>query len=90
MIKKTYRVLLETGIHARTSTILVNIASKYEASAFLIFKNKTINLKSIMGVMSLEFIYGDTFDILLDGKDEEMLFEELSATIYNEKIGKEI
>lgn len=53
MIKKEYKIINETGIHARPATILVQVASKYESIIELEFKNKKINLKSIMGVMSL-------------------------------------
>ncbi len=70
MIKKEYKIINETGIHARPATILVQVASRYESVIELEFKNKKINLKSIMGVMSLGISQGSTITITADGTDE--------------------
>ena len=53
MEKKEYHVIAETGIHARPATLLVQTASKYSSDIQLEYKGKSVNLKSIMGVMSL-------------------------------------
>ena len=41
------------GLHARPATILVNQASKFTSNIKLVYNDKEVNLKSIMGVMSL-------------------------------------
>lgn len=53
MVEKQFKVIAETGIHARPATVLVQTASKFEADIQLEYKGKKVNLKSIMGVMSL-------------------------------------
>ncbi|MFP3121953.1 phosphocarrier protein HPr [Ectobacillus funiculus] len=53
MAEKSFTVIDETGIHARPATVLVNAASKFDAEINLEYNGKTVNLKSIMGVMSL-------------------------------------
>lgn len=81
MIKKEYKIINETGIHARPATILVQVASRYESVIELEFKNKKINLKSIMGVMSLGISQGSTITITADGTDENDAIRNIENTL---------
>lgn len=84
MIKKEYKIINETGIHARPATILVQVASRYESVIELEFKNKKINLKSIMGVMSLGISQGSTITITADGTDEDDAIRNIENTLKTE------
>ncbi|KXB58585.1 phosphocarrier protein HPr [Gemelliphila asaccharolytica] len=84
MIKKEYKIINETGIHARPATILVQVASRYESVIELEFKNKKINLKSIMGVMSLGISQGSTITITADGTDENDAIRNIENTLKTE------
>ncbi|MGU4858363.1 HPr family phosphocarrier protein, partial [Escherichia coli] len=53
MTAKTFTITSEAGIHARPATALVQTATKFSSDVKLEYKNKSINLKSIMAVMSL-------------------------------------
>ena len=53
MEKRDFHVVADTGIHARPATLLVQTASKFNSDVNLEYKGKSVNLKSIMGVMSL-------------------------------------
>ena len=53
MEKRDFNITAETGIHARPATILVQTASKFASDITLTYNGKSVNLKSIMGVMSL-------------------------------------
>ena len=53
MASKDFHIVAETGIHARPATLLVQTASKFASDITLDYKGKAVNLKSIMGVMSL-------------------------------------
>ena len=53
MEKKEFHIIAETGIHARPATLLVQAASKFGSDINLEYNGKSVNLKSIMGVMSL-------------------------------------
>lgn len=48
-----FKVLAETGIMSRPATRLVMAAQNYASDVTLTYNGKTVNLKSIMGVMSL-------------------------------------
>ena len=41
------------GLHARPATVAVNAASKFKCEVTIAFKGREVNMKSIMGVMSL-------------------------------------
>ena len=53
MLQRGYKVIDETGIHARPATLLVQAASKFQSTIELEYNGRKVNLKSIMGVMSL-------------------------------------
>lgn len=69
METKNFNIIAETGIHARPATLLVQAASKFESDINLEYKGKSVNLKSIMGVMSLGVGQGADVVITADGAD---------------------
>ncbi|MBS4761684.1 phosphocarrier protein HPr [Carnobacteriaceae bacterium zg-ZUI252] len=70
MEKREYHVVAETGIHARPATLLVQAASKFASDINLEYKGRSVNLKSIMGVMSLGVGQGADVVITCEGADE--------------------
>lgn len=50
---------------------LVQVACKYESNSYALAESKRINLKSIMGVMSLATIRSEDVTLEVDGKDQE-------------------
>lgn len=49
----TVTVIDPVGLHARPATVAVNAASKFNSDINVAFKGREVNMKSIMGVMSL-------------------------------------
>lgn len=84
MEKREYHITAETGIHARPATLLVQTASKFNSEINLEYKGKTVNLKSIMGVMSLGVGQGSDVSISADGEDEKEAMEAIDETINSE------
>jgi len=84
MVEKTFIVKDETGIHARPATIMVKIASNYDSEIKMEYNGKTVNLKSIMGIMSLGIGKGAAIKIIAEGKDEQKALADLEATFKNE------
>jgi phosphocarrier protein HPr len=84
MIEKQFTVTAETGIHARPATLLVQASSKFNAEIQLEYKGKTVNLKSIMGVMSLGIGKGGEIKISADGSDEKEAIVSLEETLKKE------
>lgn len=90
VIEKNFKITAETGIHARPATILVNEAIKYDCDIDLKMDTKLINLKSIMGVMSLGIYSGEVISIICNGTDEENAMNALTDVFFEMKLGREI
>lgn len=90
MITKKFKVTAESGIHARPATILVNEAVKFKSNIELGLETKVVNLKSIMGVMSLGIYNGEVITISCDGEDETQAITALTDVFFEMKLGKEI
>lgn len=71
MVEKIFTIIDQEGIHARPATKLVNVASEFEAETNLEYNGKSINLKSIMGIMSLGISKGKIIKITAVGAREE-------------------
>ncbi|CAI9389843.1 MULTISPECIES: phosphocarrier protein HPr [Bacillaceae] len=84
MSEKTFTVIDETGIHARPATLLVSTASKYKSDMQISFKGKSVNLKSIMGVMSLGVPKGGEITISATGEDEVEAVEGVETVLKKE------
>ncbi|MEY8351382.1 phosphocarrier protein HPr [Bacillus cereus] len=88
MAKKTFKIIEKLGIHARPAVHLVNKAGQYEAEMVLQYKEKSVNLKSIMGIMSLGVPSGAEVTIVAEGKDAKEALEALEELMKSEGIGQ--
>ena len=69
MIEKNVEVnVLEDG--ARPIARLVQIASQYQSKVNIKQNSKVVNAKSIMGMMTLGLVSGQSLDIEVEGEDE--------------------
>ncbi|KRM45826.1 phosphocarrier protein HPr [Lentilactobacillus parafarraginis DSM 18390 = JCM 14109] len=84
MEKRQYNITAETGIHARPATLLVQTASKFNSDITLEYQEKSVNLKSIMGVMSLGVGQSASVTITADGEDEKEALDAISETMKSE------
>lgn len=75
MISKEITIELESGLEARPIAMLVQVASQYQSSIHVCSAEKTINAKSIMGMMSLSLPSGEKLVVTADGADEEQAIE---------------
>lgn len=88
MAEKQFNVTSDTGIHARPASLLVQTASKFNSNINLQYKEKTVNLKSIMGVMSLGISKGADIIISADGSDADDALKALEEMMMKEGIAK--
>ena len=88
MEKQTFTVVDETGIHARPATLLVQSASKFASDVQLGYNGKDVNLKSIMGVMSLGIGKGAGITISAEGADEKEAIAGLTETLKKEGLAE--
>ncbi|WP_025027110.1 phosphocarrier protein HPr [Caldalkalibacillus mannanilyticus] len=88
MQEKTFKVISEAGLHARPATIIVQAVGKFEADINIVYNGKTVNLKSIMGVMSLGIPQNAEITITAEGSDEVDAINEIEEVIKREKLGE--
>ena len=88
MEKKEFHIIAETGIHARPATLLVQAASKFGSDINLEYNGKSVNLKSIMGVMSLGVGQGADVTISAEGDDEKEAIAAVAETISKEGLAE--
>ncbi|MCI3029411.1 MAG: phosphocarrier protein HPr [Desemzia incerta] len=88
MEKREFHIVAETGIHARPATLLVQSASKYNSDINLEYKGKSVNLKSIMGVMSLGVGQGADVTISAEGADEAEAISGIAETMKKEGLSE--
>ncbi len=79
MIKKEVQVQLENGLDARPVALLVQEASKYDSKVYILSEGKKINAKSIMGMMTLALINGESLEIAAEGEDEQDAVNAIEA-----------
>lgn len=84
MAEKSFTVIDRAGIHARPATILVSTTAKFKSDVKLAYKEKQVNLKSIMGVMSLGIPNGAEIKIIADGEDAEETMQKLEEVMKKE------
>ncbi|RAS74596.1 phosphocarrier protein HPr [Priestia endophytica] len=80
-VDKEFKVIDKSGIHARPATTLVQTASKYDSEVDLEFNGKTVNLKSIMGVMSLGIPTASIIKITATGSDSTEAIADLEDSM---------
>jgi phosphocarrier protein HPr len=87
-MEKTFKVTADSGIHARPATLLVNVAGKFNSDINLEYNGKIVNLKSIMGVMSLGIQQGTEIKITANGDDADQALAAIEDTMKKEGLGE--
>ena len=77
MKKKIITVELPDGLEARPAAMLVQVASQYDSRIYLESGSKRVNAKSIMGMMTLGLIAGQSITVEADGADEDQAVSEI-------------
>ncbi|MBM7661490.1 phosphocarrier protein [Bacillus mesophilus] len=88
MVEKVFTITSDSGLHARPATVLVQAAGRFDSEINLEYKGRSVNLKSIMGVMSLGIPSGSEIKITAEGSDAEAAIEALTETLSKEGLGQ--
>lgn len=83
MKKKIITVELPDGLEARPAAMLVQVASQYDSRIYLESGSKRVNAKSIMGMMTLGLIAGQSITVEADGADEDQAASEIEKYLIN-------
>ena len=86
MVELKVVVIDPVGLHARPATVAVNAASKFKSDVKVTYKDRTVNMKSIMGVMSLGIPTQSESVITCDGEDEEVAVHTIEEILKTQKV----
>ncbi|MDO5294676.1 MAG: HPr family phosphocarrier protein [bacterium] len=89
MIAKKVTVCNPNGLHLKPAGHLCNVALTYECSITIHIREKYVNAKSVLGVLSACIKYGDEIEIICNGDDEETAMEEILQCI-NRGLGEQL
>ncbi len=86
-MKETKVVVIDpVGLHARPATVAVNVASKFSSDVNVSYKERTVNMKSIMGVMSLGIPTQSEITIVAEGDDEDEAIQTIEEVLRTQKV----
>lgn len=88
-MEKNFKITTPEGLHARPSTLLVVAVTPYTSNVQLSYNEKSVNLKSIMGVMSQGIGPGAVITISAEGADAEEVIGKVTKVILSERLGEE-
>jgi len=78
----------QVGLHARPARLLVQTAAQFRSQIQLRHRDKTANAKSILGVLTLGAVLGDTITLHAEGEDAEEALKVL-VDLVNQKFYEE-
>jgi len=81
MIEKTFPIINKLGLHARASAKFVTTASQFKCDINVSRNGRTVNGKSIMGMMMLAAAKGTEIEVRAEGKDAEQALKEIEHLI---------
>lgn len=88
MVSKKIKINFKIGIHSRPAVLLIQKAKSFSKTKVFIEKNKKkIQAKSLIGILSLGIVEGDTITLITEGKNEKKALNELTNLI-KEKLSK--
>jgi len=86
MIVRDILINLENGLEARPIALLVQEASKYDSKIYIQSKDRRVNAKSIMGMMTLALDNGETLEVSADGSDEQVAVDGIEHFLRGQAI----
>ena len=81
MISIEVEIVNKLGLHARASTKLTQMASKFASEVWIARNGRRVNAKSIMGVMMLAAAKGSFVTLEANGADEQAAIDALKVLI---------
>ncbi len=86
MMKETVTINMEQGMEARPIAMLVQVANRYDSNLYIEAAQKRVNLKSIMGVMSLTLDNGDEVTVAAEGIDEAQAASGVASFLSGQEV----
>lgn len=69
------------GLHAKPAGNLANLAQKYQCDVKMKANGKTVNIKSVMGVLSAGVRCGTEVEFICEGPDESQALSGIISAV---------
>ncbi|HAJ74600.1 MAG TPA: HPr family phosphocarrier protein [Lachnospiraceae bacterium] len=79
MVSEKVTVHLSGSLENRPIAMIVQLASQFRSEIHLESDNRSINAKSIMGMMTMGIDSGDELTVVANGQDEEEALKQMVA-----------
>jgi catabolite repression HPr-like protein len=79
MYRSNVTIQLAGGFETRPIAMLVQLASQYQSRIHLVSGTKSVNAKSIMGMITLGLDNGETVTVMAEGPDEEEAVKKIAG-----------
>jgi phosphocarrier protein HPr len=83
MVEAQITIINKLGLHARSASKLVSTSSRFSSSCDIVYKDKTVNAKSIMDLLMLAAKQGEQLTVRCSGNDEIKALEKILELIAN-------
>ena len=84
MKKVNVTIQITSGLEARPVAFLVQLASRFDSSIYLVRSDKKVNAKSIMGMMAIGLVPGESLEVQAEGADEEAAAQAVAGYLSGE------
>ncbi len=84
MIKVSYTIKNEEGLHARPATDFCKTAGSFKSKISIIKDGEEFEAKSILMVLCVGAVKGDTIELCAEGEDEKEAIDALIKTLDSE------
>ena len=88
MIAASVTIVNKLGLHARAASRLVNCASGFAAEIEIVRGTRSVNAKSIMGVLTLAAGLGTELVVQAKGQDEQQAVDAVAA-LFRDRFGED-
>lgn len=80
-MEKEIIIVSTAGLHAALASKIVRTASKYNVDIELIYKDKSVDAKSILGLMSLAVPSGENIRLVATGEKAEIAIKDIEKLL---------
>jgi phosphocarrier protein len=87
MLRKKIQIINQRGLHARAATKLAQTTTLFSSEIKINWQGKTVNAKSIMGIMILAATQYAWIEVIICGEDEQAALKAIEILI-NQRFGE--
>lgn len=80
-MKKEILITSTSGIHAALASKVVQLSHQYDAEVKLHYKDKVIDIASILGLMSLAVPEGENITLVAEGADSDKVIRAIEKVV---------